>query len=257
MSQPPPVPLPDSVHPPGIPGGSSETGRAGAPGGAGRRPGVLFTRADPVLFDLDGTLTASGPGILASVRYALTTLGAPIPDPEVLDRFIGPPLHESFQLFCGMDADRAWTAVLAYREYFVEHGQYQNSVYDGIVPVLGALAAAGRVLAVATSKAEVYARSILDHFGLTGHFVEIVGSELDGTRTHKADVVAEALARLGAPADNAVLVGDRAQDVLGARAVGLPCVGALWGYGSIEELTGAGAAALAATPQDLLALLLP
>jgi phosphoglycolate phosphatase len=225
--------------------------------GEGTRPVPRLSGADPVLFDLDGTLTASGPGILASVRHALDRMGKPQPVPDVLDSFIGPPLHESFQVLCGMDPELAWTAVLAYRERYAEHGQYESSVYPGIVEVLDDLAGAGRVLAVATSKSEVFARSVLDHFGLTRHFVEIVGAQLDGTRTHKAEVVAEALLRLGRPAGDAVLIGDRAQDVVGARAVGLPCVGALWGYGSAEELAGAGAAALAETPHDLLALLLP
>ena len=224
--------------------------------GSGHRDRRLVA-ADPILFDLDGTLTASGPGILASVRYALATMGEPEPPADVLDRFIGPPLHESFQQFCGMDPDRAWTAVLTYREYFAEHGQYQNSVYDGIIPVLQSLVGSGRVLAVATSKAEVYARSIVAHFELEAFFAEVVGSELDGRRTRKADVVAEVLSRLDAPAGAAVLVGDRAQDVVGAQAVGMPCVGALWGYGSAAELRDAGATALVRTPRDLLDVLLP
>jgi len=221
------------------------------------RPPGLFAQADPVLFDLDGTLTASGPGILASVRHALERLGEPQPPSEVLDRFIGPPLLDSFQQFCGMDRERAWTAVLAYRERYAERGQFENSVYDGVVEVLSALAGAGRTLAVATSKAEAHAASILAHFDLAPFFSAIVGSELDGTRTAKAEVLAEALARLGADPAAAVMVGDRRQDVVGAQAVGIPCLGGLWGYGTAEELTGAGADALVATPRDLLGLLLP
>jgi phosphoglycolate phosphatase len=213
--------------------------------------------ADPILFDLDGTLTASGPGILASVRHALDRLGEPEPPDEVLGQFIGPPLLDSFEHLCGMDRAQAWAAVLAYREHYAEQGQFQNSVYDGIVETLAALAGAGRVLAVATSKAEVYAASILEHFGLVPFFSTIVGSQLDGTRTAKAEVVAEALARLGTGAGTAVMVGDRRQDVAGARAVGIPCVGALWGYGSAAELCDAGADALAETPTDLISLLLP
>jgi phosphoglycolate phosphatase len=212
--------------------------------------------ADPVLFDLDGTLTASGPGILASVRYALSEMGEPIPDQSVLDQFIGPPLAHSFAEFCGLDAERVQTAISTYRVYFGARGQFENSVYDGIPELLDALVAGGRVLAVATSKAEVYAHSILDHFGLSERFTAIVGSELDGRRTDKAEVLAEALRRLRHPdPTSAVMIGDRSHDVLGARATGIPCIGALWGYGTEHELRAAGADALAEVPADLLDLL--
>jgi phosphoglycolate phosphatase len=209
----------------------------------------------PVLFDLDGTLTASGPGILASVRHALTELGEQVPEPEVLQAFIGPPLVDSFQQLCGMDPDRAWTAVLTYRDYFAARGQFENSVYDGIPELLAALRADGRELAVATSKAEVFAHSILAHFGLADHFAAVVGSELDGRRTAKAEIIGEALARLGRPPAGAVMLGDRSHDVVGASTVGIPCIGALWGYGTAEELESAGAVALAAAPDDVLGLL--
>ncbi len=214
-----------------------------------------FSSADPILFDLDGTLTASGPGILASVRHALDRLGEPVP--PALDRFIGPPLLDSFTQLCGMDAQRAWAAVLAYREHYRVHGQFLNSVYDGIAEALSELAEAGRVLAVATSKAEVYAHSILEHFGLEPYFTTVVGSELDGARARKAEVVAEALVRLGASPNTAVMIGDRSHDVVGARAVGVHSLGVLWGYGSADELADAGADALVATPRDLVVLLLP
>ena len=227
--------------------------RTGPAGKAAARS-VPLDQADPILFDLDGTLTASGPGILASVRHALTTLGVAVPADDVLDRFIGPPLLDSFQQLCGLDQERAWGAVRAYREYFATRGQFENSVYEGVPELLGRLAADGRVLAVATSKPEVYARSILAHFGLTGHFPVVVGSELDGRRTAKAEVIAEVLDQLGQSLA-AVMVGDRSHDVLGALACGLPCIGVRWGYGSAAELSGAGAVALAATPGELGALL--
>ncbi len=210
-----------------------------------------------VLFDLDGTLTASGPGILASVRHALAELGEPIPEDEALGGFIGPPLLDSFMGLCGLTPDRAQAAIAAYREYYSVTGQYESSVYAGIPECLQALAAAGRTLAVATSKAEVYAHSILTHFGLEGSFAAVVGSELDGRRTAKAEVIAEVLARLDRPAGECVMVGDRAHDVVGALAARMPCVGVLWGYGSPDELTSAGADALVDSPADLQALLLP
>ncbi len=219
--------------------------------------GASLAGSDPVLFDLDGTLTASGPGILASVRHALAEMGEPIPEQSVLDRFIGPPLAHSFRDFCGMDDRQVQAAIRAYRVYFAERGQFENSVYDGIPELLDALLAQGRVLAVATSKAEVYAHSILDHFDLAGRFTVVVGSELDGRRTDKAEVIAEALDRLGPAAPTgAAMVGDRSHDVIGARATGLPCIGALWGYGSAAELAEAGADALAAAPGDVLGLLM-
>jgi len=215
-----------------------------------------FADADPILFDLDGTLTASDPGILASVRYALEAMGEPVPGADQLARFIGPPLAESFSRFCGMDPDRVQAAITAYRVYFADRGQFENSVYAGIPEVLAALRAEGRELAVATSKAEVFAGSILAHFDLEGFFTAVVGSELDGRRTAKSEVITEALARLGRPRGGAVMIGDRFHDVVGARTVGIPCLGALWGYGITAELTGAGADLLVDKPTDLLTALL-
>jgi phosphoglycolate phosphatase len=214
-----------------------------------------LARADPVLFDLDGTLTASGPGILASVRHALAALGEPEPEPAALARFIGPPLLESFVAECGLDEQRAWEAVLAYRGHYEVVGQFLNAVYPGIPQVLDALRADGRRLVVATSKAEPYAQSILAHFDLRDRFDDVVGSLLDGRRTAKAEVVAEALRRAPGPAP--VMVGDRHHDMAGAAAHDLPGLGALWGYGSGEELLAAGAAVLVAQPVDLLGVLLP
>jgi phosphoglycolate phosphatase len=210
---------------------------------------------DPILFDLDGTITESGPGVIASVRYALDQMGEPMPADDQFRRFIGPPLADSFRDICGMDAARVQLAIATYREFYAEHGQFDSSVYAGIPEVLAEIRRAGRTLAVATSKARVFAESILDHHGLRAHFHAVAGAELDGTRTRKADVIRHALEEVGMPAGSAVLVGDRYHDVYGATSVGLPCIGALWGYGSAEELTSAGAAGLAATPADLLPML--
>ncbi|HYN56719.1 MAG TPA: HAD hydrolase-like protein [Motilibacterales bacterium] len=216
-----------------------------------------FADADPILFDLDGTLTESGPGIISSVRHALASMGLPALDDAQLRRFIGPPLLDSFQDVCGLDRAEAILAIAAYREYYATDGQYENSVYEGIPALLEGLLDAGRTLAVATSKAEVFASSILDHFALTGFFATVVGSELDGRRTGKADIITEALARLGRPTPGTVMIGDRNHDVRGAAAVGVGSIGVLWGYGDDAELTAAGADALAATPAELLGQLTP
>jgi phosphoglycolate phosphatase len=216
-----------------------------------------FADADPILFDLDGTLTESGPGIMSSVRYALAKMGEPALDDEQLRRFIGPPLLDSFRDFCGFDPAEVAVAIAAYREYYATDGQYENSVYDGIPELLAGLRTAGRTLAVATSKAEVYAASILEHFALTEYFSTIVGSELDGRRTAKSDIITEALDRLGRPASGTVMIGDRSHDVRGAVTVGVGSIGVLWGYGDDAELTAAGADALAATPAELLVQLTP
>jgi phosphoglycolate phosphatase len=211
-----------------------------------------FADADPILFDLDGTLTASGPGIMSSVRYALAKMGEPALDDEQLRRFVGPPLLDSFRDICGFDPQEVVVAIAAYREYYGTDGQYENAVYDGIPELLTSLRAAGRTLAVATSKAEVYAASILEHFDLAGYFTTVVGSELDGRRTAKSEIITEALARLNRPTAGTVMIGDRSHDVRGAVAVGVGCIGVLWGYGDDAELMSAGADSLAATPAALL-----
>jgi phosphoglycolate phosphatase len=216
-----------------------------------------FADADPILFDLDGTLTESGPGIVSSVRYALARMGGPVLDDEQLRLFIGPPLLDSFRDVCGFDPAEVTIAIAAYREYYATDGQFENSVYDGIPELLTALREAGRTLAGATSKAEVFASSILDHFALTEYFTTVVGSELDGRRTAKSEIITEALARLDRPTAGTVMIGDRSHDVRGAVAVGVGSIGVLWGYGDDIELTAAGADALAATPAALLGQLTP
>ncbi|MGV1005378.1 MAG: HAD family hydrolase [Candidatus Nanopelagicales bacterium] len=214
------------------------------------------SRSGTILFDLDGTLTDSGPGIMNCARHALSIVGHPGLDDATLRRFVGPPLQESFAVFAGLDEETAWSAVEAYRERYLPIGMYENEVYAGIVELLTPLLAAGRTMAVATSKAEPLAVGIIDHFGLAGFFTEVVGSNLDGTRTAKAQVVAEALRRLGGPdRDATVMIGDRSHDVVGARANGIGTVGVRWGYGSADELGRAGAQALVETPAELRTLL--
>ena len=204
-----------------------------------------------IFFDLDGTLTDSGPGILASVAYALRKLGVEPPEPEKLRPFIGPPLLWSFAHFYGFDEEKSREGVRLYREYFTAGGMFENSVYPGIPEALERLRDAGFRLAVATSKPEQFSRQIIAHFGLDGYFEAICGASMDETRTEKADVIRYAMDTLGVAPEESLMVGDREHDVLGAKAVGVPCLGALWGYGSREELTNAGADALAETPEEL------
>ena len=204
-----------------------------------------------IFFDLDGTLTDSGPGIVASVAYALRKLGVEPPEPTQLRPFIGPPLLWSFSHFYGFDEEKSREAVRLYREYFTAGGMFENSVYPGIPEALETLRRAGFRLAVATSKPEEFSRRIISHFGLDRFFEAVCGAAMDERRTEKADVIRYALETVGVTAEESLMVGDREHDVLGAKAVGVPCLGALWGYGSREELTQAGADALAETPEEM------
>ena len=214
-------------------------------------------RYDTVFFDLDGTITDSAPGILASVRYALgkfrgetAAVKEDYSDAE-LNFFIGPPLVDSFRKLLGCDEAAANRCVAWYREYYTgaspsSHlpGMLLNRVYPGVEEALVILRANGVKICLATAKPEPYARRILDHFGLSRHFDFIHGATLDETRNRKAQVIAWALGHSGA-VGSAVMVGDRADDVKGAAANGLETVGALWGYGGERELVEAGAKALA------------
>ena len=205
-----------------------------------------------LFFDLDGTLTDSGPGIMNSIRYAMEKSGREIPGPEVLRRFIGPPLLESFQKYTALGEDEARQCIALYREYFSVTGLFENAVYPGIPALLSRLRAAGRRLAVATGKPEVYARRILEHFGLAGEFERIAGASFDETRNSKEAVIRYALEGMGLDDPAQVLmVGDREHDVLGARRCGMDCLGVLFGYGSREELERAGAIGVARTVEEI------
>ncbi|MBE6676410.1 MAG: HAD family hydrolase [Ruminococcaceae bacterium] len=204
------------------------------------------------LFDLDGTLTDPGEGITKSVQYALDKFGIHVEDRKQLFCFIGPPLHESFEVYYGFSRPDAMKAVDYYREYYAVKGIFENLVYDGIPEVLAKLRDSGVGICLATSKPEVFAKQILEHFGLDGYFTAVAGSEMDGTRTKKAEVVERALGLLGNPdAGDCVMIGDREHDVLGGAAHGLDTIGVLFGYGSREELEHAGATYIAAKPIDI------
>lgn len=171
------------------------------------------------------------------------------------DAVYRPPLQESFQRFYGFSEEQARKAVAAYREYFADTGLYENEVYPGIPELLADLKDAGKTLALATSKPAVFAERILEHFQLRKYFSLAAGSELDGTRVHKADVIAYALEQTGFSAADALMIGDRCYDIDGARAVGTQALGVAYGYGSREELEKAGASMIAENVEELRQLL--
>ena len=209
--------------------------------------------AEAVLFDLDGTLTDSGEGIINCAVFAMERLGIPVPPREELGVFVGPPLWDTFRQF-GVPADRVDEAVEIFRSRYVPIGKFENTPYPGIREVLEVLRAQGRKLYVATSKPEVTAREILEHFDLSRYFTEICGAIIDNTRSSKEDVIAYLLS-LDACRENSVMVGDTAFDVIGAAAHGIPTIGAAWGYGKTEDMVSAGAAAIARSPEDLLRII--
>jgi phosphoglycolate phosphatase len=204
-----------------------------------------------IFFDLDGTLTDPKPGITRSIQYALQRLDQAVPSEDELTWCIGPPLRASFKQMLGAD-DLADKAVSLYRERFADIGLFENEVYPGIEDILAVLTNSGRRLFVATSKPGVYAERIIDHFKLRGYFERVFGSELDGRRADKTDLLGYALQSAAVDPSQAIMIGDRSHDMIGARNNGMTAVGVLYGYGSEEELVGAGAHHLCATPQGLL-----
>ena len=209
--------------------------------------------AKTVLFDLDGTLTDSGEGIINCAIMALEHFGCPIPDREEMRTFVGPPLHESF-IRHGVPADQADEAIRIYRSRYIPVGAYENTPYPGVRELLERLKELGYTLYVATSKPEEMSVKILEHFDLAKYFDRICGATLDTSRSSKEDVIAYLL-ELSGKAEDIVMVGDTKFDVIGSRAHGIPCIGVSWGYGTVEELRLAGAASVAYTMDELLTLL--
>jgi phosphoglycolate phosphatase len=203
-----------------------------------------------IMFDLDGTLSDSAPGILSGVRHAFAANGLPPLDERTERTLLGPSLYDSLPPLIG-DASLA-DVIGAYRDYYGRDGMFNTSLYDGIVPVLTELQAAGVRLAVATSKAEPYAVPVVEHLGIAQHFEVIGGDDLEGSRGNKTLVIGAVLARLGQPdPSTVVMVGDRKYDVEGARAHGIATVGAGWGYAAPGELAAAQPLAVCPRPADL------
>lgn len=207
-----------------------------------------------ILFDLDGTLTESDEGITKSVQYALGKLGKPEEDLEKLKVFIGPPLMEQFMKYADLDEETARKAVEYYRERYSEKGIFENRPYPGVEDMLKELKRKKYLLTVTSSKPEYYVKQILDHFQLTGYFDEIVGSEMNGKRTNKAEVIEETLSRLhmSDKRDQVIMIGDKEHDVFGARKAGLKCIAVSYGYGTEEELKNAAPFKTVASTNEIL-----
>ncbi len=209
-----------------------------------------------ILFDLDGTLTDPFEGITNSVVHALSRYNIKVDDKKELRSFIGPPLVESFMKYFGFTEPEAKKAVEYYREHFGVKGLFENELYDGIPRLLKMLKDSGKTVIMATSKPEIYARQIAEHFDIAKYFDYMAGSELNGQRIAKTEVIEYALKALGiTDRENCVMIGDRLHDINGAKKSNMRSIGVLWGYGSREELQEAGADIICETVDDLVEIL--
>ena len=206
-----------------------------------------------ILFDLDGTLTDSGEGIINCAQYAFRQMGYPVPPREEMGVFVGPPLWDTFEKF-GIPKERTDEAVQVFRSRYVPIGKFENTPYPGIRELLEALRAEGNLLYVATSKPETTAVEVLEHFDLARYFDRICGADLETKRNSKDAVIAYLLDMTGSDAEM-VMVGDTEYDVLGAAAHGIPTIGVSWGYGDVAAMEKAGAKAIAHTTGELLEML--
>ncbi len=211
---------------------------------------------DYLLFDLDGTLTDPAEGITNSVIYALKKWGIEAVERSELYCFIGPPLSASFKKYYGFSEEDALKSVEFYREYFRDRGIFENKVYDGIPELLEGLKKSGKILILATSKPETFAKQILDHFDLAKYFDFVAGASMDESRNKKADVIRYAL-EMAKVTDlsRAIMIGDREQDITGAKLNSLDSLGVLYGYGDRAEHIEAGATYVAETVEDIMSFI--
>lgn len=206
-----------------------------------------------ILFDLDGTLTNPEIGITSSVMYALEKFNIKVEDRKELHPFIGPPLEYSFQTYYGLSEEESQLAIKYYRERFSVKGLYENEVYEGVDKLLQRLKESGKTLIIATSKPEEFTLKILKHFDLYKYFDYVAGATMDGSRGEKADVIRYALEISGIKdTSEAIMIGDRKYDILGAKENGLNAIGVLFGFGDYEELTTAGADYIAKSVEEIL-----
>ncbi len=216
-------------------------------------------RFDTVLFDLDGTISDSGLGITRSVAYALSRFGIQVEDIRSLERFVGPPLADSFRDFYHFTLEQCAQGIAWYREYYREKGIHETECYPGICALLRRLHDSGRAVALATSKPTVFAEKIIEEYGVTDCFDLILGCELDGRRGKKTEVMTECLQRLGITKekkDRTVMVGDRNYDVDGAKYCGIHSIAVTYGYAPPGELEAAGPDFTVHSTEQLAALLL-
>lgn len=205
-----------------------------------------------ILFDLDGTITDPKEGITKSVAYALESFGIKVEDLDSLCKFIGPPLKDSFMKFFSFSEEQAELAIKKYREYFSVDGLFENKVYDGIEEMLINLKRRDKHLIIATSKPDVFAKRILEHFKLIHYFDFVAGSDLEGTRVSKSDVITYAFNIASITNKDAVImVGDREHDVFGAHANGIECISVLYGYGDRQEHIDANTDYIVETVEEL------
>lgn len=214
---------------------------------------------DTILFDLDGTISSSGPGITRSVSYALNKFGIQVDDLSSLNRFVGPPLTESFSQFYGLSPEDCQKAIGYYRERYSEKGVHETQCYAGICELIRSLKAQGRTVALATSKPTVFAKMILEEYGITDYFDVILGSELDGARSEKIEVMTQCLEMLGVDNEkkkHTVMVGDRFYDIEGAKSCSVASIAVTYGYANPGELEATGADYIVSSVEELSNLLL-
>ena len=202
-----------------------------------------------IFFDLDGTLTDSGEGIINCATLALEHFGIPVPPRKEMGVFVGPPLEETFVKF-GIPKEKTQEAIDVFRSRYLVVGKFENAPYPGIHQLLERLKDQGHRLFVATSKPEVTALEVLEKFQMTGYFEAICGATMDGSRVHKADVITYLLDKIGTP-ENILMVGDTEFDVTGAAVHGIKTIGVSWGYGKVAAMEQAGAIAIAHTMEQL------
>lgn len=206
-----------------------------------------------ILFDLDGTLTDSGEGITKAVQYALKYFEIEVSDLSELRKFVGPPLRDSYKNFYNFDDEKAEIGITKFREYYTDRGIYENRVYDGVKETLKTLKDSGKTLIIATSKPEMHAEIVLKHFNLAKYFDFICGADFEETRVKKGDVIKYAIENADIKdLSNAIMIGDREHDIIGAKENNLKSIGVLYGYGDVVELTQARADFVVKNPEDII-----